>query len=117
MRSISKADGVSELAAKVVRRSMSILEAALGEDGDAERVRADAQLSEKEVPFYLKIAAKMGAAAAQAQAEAGNGVGHTLNVVIVQQSESREAWVKDVAAFKKSEGEPAKKVIDVEASK
>jgi hypothetical protein len=91
-------------AARVAKRNdlvrldaLKILRAVLRKAADdPEQVAKDAQLPKADAPFYLHVATQVGAESIRSSAAEAGGTGTTLNVLIMGQAPSNEAWLEAV---------------------
>lgn len=78
------------------------------------QVAADSKLSKSEAPFYLFAASQIGAASVAKEAASEDGPKTTLNVMIMGQAPSNEAWLQ---AVKDSQAPKVIEATVVEAKK
>lgn len=63
---------------------------------DPERVLADARLPKGEAPMYLHMATQLGSDSIRRETDQREGPGTTLNVLIMGQAPTNEAWLEAV---------------------
>ena len=82
--------------------SLRILAAAIDTMAEnPEQVKADATLPKTQAPMYLHLAAAIASTAARKDEETG-GTTNNMNVVVVGQAPSMEAWLEQVKRFQQA---------------
>lgn len=94
---MDRAKQISAMNERLRRDAIRILRAALSPMvGNLEQVEADARLPKGEAPFYLHMATQLGADSMRREGADKAGAGTTLNVLIMGQAPSNEAWLEAV---------------------
>jgi len=77
-------------ALKIMRRVLSVA------SKEPDRVEKDAMLPKMEAPFYLHAAMQFGVDSVRREIDKQEGPGTTLNVLIMGQAPTNEAWLQAV---------------------
>lgn len=84
---------------------------------EPDQVAKDALLPKSEAPFYLYAATQIGAESVKREATKEEGPGTTLNVLIMGQAPSKEAWLEAVETHRASKAIEATVVVTPKAPK
>ena len=94
---MDRAERVARRNDRVRLDALKILRHAIeGAAKDPEKVKQDAQLPKNEAPFYLHMATQIGADSIRRETDKREGPGTTLNVMILGQAPTNEAWLQAV---------------------
>lgn len=92
-----RAEIVTKLNARVRLQALRIMRRALSvASKDPERVEKDAMLPRMEAPFYLHAAMAINGDTTRREIEKSGGNGSNLNVFIMGQAPTNEAWLQAV---------------------
>lgn len=92
-----RGEAIRRSADEVRAKALKIVGAAIeGASKHPAQVAADARLPKAEAPMYLHMATQIGAETMRKEADEKKDAGTTLNVMIMGQAPSTEAWLEAV---------------------
>lgn len=93
----NRVDLINRKTAKVRLDALTIMRKVLADAAkNPDKIVADSKLPRMEAPFYLHAAAQIGADSIRRESDEGGAAGKTLNVFIMGQAPTNEAWLQAV---------------------